>query len=99
STRQAIEAAFDAHGIKPQATLEIGSREMICRAVRHNLGCTLMPIGDVSQDGDLRQVSIAPEAPILHVYLYCLRARAEMPMTEAFIASLPDRRKAAPTKA
>ncbi len=90
-TRGLMEAAMNAQAVSPHSVLEMGSREMICRAVQHNMGCTLMPVGDVPPDDNLRVVPIEPDAPLLHVYLYCLRERATMPLAEAFIASLPNR--------
>ncbi|OZI29821.1 LysR family transcriptional regulator [Bordetella genomosp. 10] len=88
-TRSLMEEAMNAHAVNPRAVLEMGSREMICRAVQHNLGCTLMPVRDVPRDDNLRTVAIEPDPPLLRVYLYCMRERASMPLAEAFIASLP----------
>jgi len=89
-TRNLMEEAMNARAVRPRSVLEMGSREMICRAVQHNLGCTLMPVRDVPQDDNLRTVAIEPDPPVLRVYLYCMRERASMPLAEAFIASLPN---------
>ncbi|HEY4309363.1 MAG TPA: LysR substrate-binding domain-containing protein, partial [Pirellulales bacterium] len=68
-TREATESALKRLGIAPAKLIEIGSREAIYEAIRHNMGCTLMPLGEAPAHPDLRQLPLEADAPILQEYL------------------------------
>lgn len=87
-TREATESAFKRMGVEPARLIEIGSREAIYEAIRHNMGCTLMPLGEAPAHPDLRQLPLASNAPTLQEYLYYLQARAGSRLISAFIANL-----------
>ncbi|WP_322051642.1 LysR substrate-binding domain-containing protein [Paraburkholderia bannensis] len=89
-TRDATEAALARDAIEPASLIEIGGREAICEAIRHGLGCALMPSGEVPRGASLVAVPIAPDGPVVHEYLYHLRSRANTRMIVAFMATLND---------
>lgn len=85
-TRAIAETALARAGVHPALVIEIGSREAICEAIRHDMGCTLMPNGEVPAFPELRQVRFAHDAPSIHEYLYHLQARADARLITAFMA-------------
>ena len=87
-TREATETALKRIGVAPRMLIEIGSREAIYEAIRHNMGCTLMPLGEAPAHPDLRQLPLDTDAPILQEYLYYLEARAGSRLITAFIANV-----------
>ncbi len=87
-TRDATEAALKRRGVTPAALIEIGSREAICEAIRHGLGCSLMPSGEVPRGAALVSVPIEPDGPVMHEYLYHLKSRANARLIEAFMSVL-----------
>ncbi|WP_321951104.1 LysR substrate-binding domain-containing protein [Paraburkholderia bannensis] len=87
-TRDATETALARDAIEPASLIEIGGREAICEAIRHGLGCALMPSGEVPRGASLVAVPIAPDGPVVHEYLYHLRSRANTRMIVAFMATL-----------
>lgn len=89
-TRDATEAALKRRGVEPAALIEIGSREAICEAIRHGLGCALMPAGEVPRGASLVAVPIAPDGPVVHEYLYHLRSRSSARLITAFMSTLAD---------
>jgi LysR family transcriptional regulator, low CO2-responsive transcriptional regulator len=93
STRDATEAALRRRGVQPAAVIEIGSREAICEAVRHGLGCTLMPAGEVPRGASLATVPIEPDGPVMHEYLYHLKSRGSARLIAAFMSTLEDLRE------
>ncbi|MGO4304508.1 LysR substrate-binding domain-containing protein [Cupriavidus sp. RAF12] len=104
-TREATEAALATVGAELPAHTVIGSREAICEAIRHNLGASVMPVGEVPRDPALSVVPFASHAPVIHEYLYCLRSRRETRLLVALLdclvlpGSVADRRCEAPPPA
>ncbi|WP_423198812.1 MULTISPECIES: LysR substrate-binding domain-containing protein [unclassified Cupriavidus] len=75
-TRVGMETALAEAGLELPSHTVIGSREAICEAVRHNLGVSVMPVGEVPRDDPaLRAIPFTEAAPVIHEYLYCLQAR------------------------
>lgn len=93
-TRDATETALARFAVEPAALIEIGGREAICEAIRHGMGCALMPSGEVPRGASLVAVPIAPEGPVVHEYLYHLRSRANTRLILAFMATLNETLKA-----
>lgn len=87
-TRDATEAALKRRGVEPAAIIEIGSREAICEAIRHGLGCTLMSSGEVPRGVALVSVPIEPDGPVMHEYLYHLKSRTSARLIAAFMSML-----------
>lgn len=90
-TREATEIAMKRIGVEPAMLIEIGSREAIYEAIRHNMGCTLMPLGEAPSHPELRQIPLESDAPVLHEYLYHLQARAGSRLITAFMANVVDK--------
>lgn len=87
-TREATENALRAAGAELPSHTVIGSREAICEAIRHNLGASVMPAGEVPVDPALTVVPFASHAPILHEHLYCLKSRSETRLVGALLDCL-----------
>ncbi|VWC58808.1 LysR substrate-binding domain-containing protein [Burkholderia lata] len=88
-TRALMEHVLKHAGIGPPANaIELGSREAIREAVRHDMGCTLMPRGEVGAHPELRAVAFADDLPPMHEYLYYLDARADTRLITAFMANV-----------
>ncbi|WP_322041843.1 LysR substrate-binding domain-containing protein [Paraburkholderia sp. J67] len=87
-TRDATEAALKRRDVRPAALIEIGSREAICEAIRHGLGCSLMPAGEVPRGASLASVPIEPDGPVMHEYLYHLKSRTNARLIAAFMGML-----------
>ena len=84
-TREATESALAAANLELPAHTVIGSREAICEAIRHNLGVSVMPVGEVPRDPTLRAIPFAGPAPVIHEYLYCLQARRATRLVTALL--------------
>jgi DNA-binding transcriptional LysR family regulator len=99
-TREATESALRAVGAELPAHTVIGSREAICEAIRHNLGASVMPAGEVPRDPALAVVPFANAAPVIHEYLYCLNSRRNTRLVGALLDCLvtPGPRPAAAAK-
>ena len=92
-TRVGMETALAEAGLELPSHTVIGSREAICEAVRHNLGVSVMPVGEVPRDDPaLRAIPFAAAAPVIHEYLYCLQARRHTRLIGALLdcVVLPD---------
>jgi LysR family transcriptional regulator, low CO2-responsive transcriptional regulator len=88
-TRALMEHVLKHAGIGPSANaIELGSREAIREAVRHDMGCTLMPRGEVGAHPELRAVAFVDDLPPMHEYLYYLDARAGTRLIAAFMANV-----------
>ncbi|WP_404995155.1 LysR substrate-binding domain-containing protein [Cupriavidus pauculus] len=87
-TREATESALHAVGAELPAHTVIGSREAICEAIRHNLGASVMPAGEVPHDPALAVVRFANDAPVIHEYLYCLKTRCNTRLVGALLDCL-----------
>lgn len=87
-TREATEAALLAAGAELPPHTVIGSREAICEAIRHNLGASVMPVGEVPRDPALAIVPFASQAPVIHEYLYCLNGRRDTRLLGALLGCL-----------
>jgi LysR family transcriptional regulator, low CO2-responsive transcriptional regulator len=88
-TRALMEHVLKHAGIGPSANaIELGSREAIREAVRHDMGCTLMPRGEVGAHPELRAVAFIDDLPPMHEYLYYLDARAGTRLIAAFMANV-----------
>ncbi|HIH2749425.1 TPA: LysR family transcriptional regulator substrate-binding protein, partial [Burkholderia lata] len=88
-TRALMEHVLKQAGIGlPANAIELGSREAIREAVRHDMGCTLMPRGEVGAHPELRAVAFADDLPPMHEYLYYLDARADTRLITAFMANV-----------
>ncbi|RZT36466.1 LysR substrate-binding domain-containing protein [Cupriavidus agavae] len=87
-TREATEAALAAAGAHLPPHTVIGSREAICEAIRHNLGASVMPAGEVPRDPALAVVQFASNAPVIDEYLYCLRSRRDTRLLGALLDCL-----------
>lgn len=87
-TREATEAALLGVGVDLPAHTVIGSREAICEAIRHNLGASVMPVGEVPRDPALCVVPFESHAPVIHEYLYCLKLRSEARLVRALLDCL-----------
>ena len=88
-TRALMEHVLKHVGIGlPANAIELGSREAIREAVRHDMGCTLMPRGEVGAHPELRAVAFADDLPPMHEYLYYLDARADTRLITAFMANV-----------
>jgi aminoethylphosphonate catabolism LysR family transcriptional regulator len=90
-TREIMETALKRIGIEPAILIEIGSREAIYEAIRHNMGCTLMPRGEAASHAELRQIPLESDAPVLHECLYHLRARSGARLIKAFMSNVEDK--------
>ncbi|KFG97812.1 LysR family transcriptional regulator [Burkholderia paludis] len=91
-TRALMEHVLRHAGIHvPASAIELGSREAIREAVRHDMGCTLMPRGEVGLHPELRAVPLADDMPPMHEYLYYLDARAGTRLIAAFMANVGGR--------
>jgi LysR family transcriptional regulator, low CO2-responsive transcriptional regulator len=49
-----------------------------------------MPVGEVPRGASLASVPIAPDAPMVHEYLYHLRSRTSARLIEAFMTTLEE---------
>lgn len=87
-TREATEASLRAAGAGMPPHTVIGSREAICEAIRHNLGASVMPAGEVPRDPALVVVPFASAAPVIHEYLYCLNGRRHTRLVGALLDCL-----------
>jgi LysR family transcriptional regulator, low CO2-responsive transcriptional regulator len=88
-TRALMEHVLKHAGIGLSANaIELGSREAIREAVRHDMGCTLMPRGEVGAHPELRAVAFIDDLPPMHEYLYYLDARAGTRLIAAFMANV-----------
>ncbi|PLP99241.1 LysR substrate-binding domain-containing protein [Cupriavidus pauculus] len=87
-TREATEASLRAAGAGMPPHTVIGSREAICEAIRHNLGASVMPAGEVPRDPALVVVPFASQAPVIHEYLYCLTGRRHTRLVGALLDCL-----------
>lgn len=87
-TREATESALLAAGASLPSHTVIGSREAICEAIRHNLGASVMPVGEVPRDPALTVVQFASNAPVIHEYLYCLNSRRDTRLLSALLGCL-----------
>ncbi|KWF30758.1 LysR substrate-binding domain-containing protein [Burkholderia pseudomultivorans] len=88
-TRALMEHVLQQAGIAlPASVIELGSREAIREAVRHDMGCTLMPRGEVGAHPELRAIALADDMPHMHEYLYYLDARADTRLITAFMANV-----------
>ncbi|VWD35339.1 LysR family transcriptional regulator [Burkholderia lata] len=88
-TRALMEHVLKHAGIAlPANAIELGSREAIREAVRHDMGCTLMPRGEVGAHPELRAVAFIDDLPPMHEYLYYLDARADTRLISAFMANV-----------
>jgi LysR family transcriptional regulator, low CO2-responsive transcriptional regulator len=90
-TRELAEQVLRQAGVEPALTIEIGSREAIREAVRHDMGCTLMPRGEVGAHEGICAVPIMQAMPHMHEYLYYLQARADARLITAFLENLEPR--------
>ncbi|WDD92113.1 LysR substrate-binding domain-containing protein [Burkholderia sp. FERM BP-3421] len=88
-TRHVFETALARVGLELPPHTVIGSREAIYEAIRLNLGVSVLPRGEVPGDPALRAVPLAPPAPMLHEYLYCLDARRAARLIDTFLACVP----------
>ena len=91
-TRQITESALRAADVRPATTIEIGSREAIHEAIRHDMGCSLMPAGEVPASPDLRVLPLEGEMPSSLEYVYYLGARSGALLIDTFIGLLADSR-------
>jgi aminoethylphosphonate catabolism LysR family transcriptional regulator len=88
-TRVLMEHVLSQAGVQlPSNTIELGSREAVREAVRCEMGCTLMPSGEVGACPDLRAVAIIDDMPSIGEYLYYLEARAGTRLMAAFLANV-----------
>ncbi|MGS0894329.1 LysR substrate-binding domain-containing protein [Burkholderia stagnalis] len=88
-TRALMEHVLTLAGIAlPANVIELGSREAIREAVRHDMGCTLMPRGEVGAHPELRAIPLVDDMPPMHEYLYYLDARAGTRLITAFMANV-----------
>ncbi len=87
-TREATEAALRMAGADMPSHTVIGSREAICEAIRHNLGASVMPMGEVPRDPALAVVPFSRDAPVIHEYLYCLESRRNTRLVGALLDCL-----------
>ncbi|WP_423372017.1 LysR substrate-binding domain-containing protein [Burkholderia sp. LMG 32019] len=99
-TRALMEHVLKLAGIDvPANAIELGSREAIREAVRHDMGCTLMPRGEVGAHPELRAIALADDLPPMHEYLYYLDARAGTRLITAFMANVERRDERTPARA
>lgn len=87
-TREATETALRMAGADMPSHTVIGSREAICEAIRHNLGASVMPVGEVPRDPALTVVPFTSDAPVIHEYLYCLQSRRDTRLVGALLDCL-----------
>ncbi|WP_124096201.1 LysR substrate-binding domain-containing protein [Burkholderia gladioli] len=91
-TRSMMEDVLRLAGIElPASVIELGSREAVREAVRHDMGCTLMPRGEVGSDPELCAIPLVDEMPPMHEYLYYLDARGGTRLISAFMANVEPR--------
>ncbi|RXV65226.1 LysR family transcriptional regulator [Burkholderia stabilis] len=99
-TRALMEHVLKDAGIGlPANAIELGSREAIREAVRHDMGCTLMPRGEVGAHPELRAIALTDDMPPMHEYLYYLDARADTRLITAFMANVECRDERTPSRA
>lgn len=85
TTRQLTERMLEEAGVRPQALLEIGSRESIREAVLRNLGVSIIARHEVPHSPELRVLELEG-APQMAEYLYCLKDRHLARLPAAFLA-------------
>jgi LysR family transcriptional regulator, low CO2-responsive transcriptional regulator len=90
-TREIIEDTLQRHGVRPATLIEIGSREAIYEAICHNMGFTLMPIGEAPAHPDLRKSEFEGDAPTIKEYLYHLDSRSDARLIKAFLAYIEEK--------
>jgi LysR family transcriptional regulator, low CO2-responsive transcriptional regulator len=90
-TREIIEDTLRHYDVRPATLIEIGSREAIYEAMHHNMGFTLMPIGEAPDHPDLRKSEFERDAPTIQEYLYHLQTRSDTRLIKAFLAYVEDR--------
>jgi DNA-binding transcriptional LysR family regulator len=81
TTRAALAHA----GVKPEVTLEIGSREALREAVARGLGLGTVSEAEFIPDPRLRPVRIEGDPVRTETYLYCLAERREGRLLASFI--------------
>ncbi|MNZ51430.1 HTH-type transcriptional activator CmpR [compost metagenome] len=85
TTRQLTERMLEHAGVRPQAVLEIGSRESIREAVLRNIGVGIIARHEVPHSPELRVLELE-DAPQIAEYLYCLKERRLARLPAAFLA-------------
>ncbi|SDS03492.1 aminoethylphosphonate catabolism associated LysR family transcriptional regulator [Pseudomonas oryzae] len=85
TTRELTERMLAEAGVRPQALLEIGSRESIREAVLRNIGVSIIARHEVPHSPELRVLALE-DAPQIVEYLYCLKERRLARLPAAFLA-------------
>ncbi|CAM4381703.1 LysR family transcriptional regulator [Comamonas aquatilis] len=85
TTRTAMEAALQAAGVKPQLSLEIGSREAIREAVARGLGLGAVSEAEFIPDTRFKPVRIAGDPASTTTYVYCMKERSESLLVRSFL--------------
>ncbi|MEG0052759.1 MAG: LysR substrate-binding domain-containing protein [Comamonas sp.] len=85
TTRTAMEAALQAAGVKPQLSLEIGSREAIREAVARGLGLGAVSEAEFIADARFKPVRIAGDPASTTTYVYCMKERSESLLVRSFL--------------
>ncbi|WP_028455045.1 LysR substrate-binding domain-containing protein [Chitinilyticum litopenaei] len=88
ATRAAAEALLARHGVRPQAELEIGSREAIREAVVQRFGCALIAAGEAGEHPQLRTLPLADGGEGVAEYVYVLAQRRAVPAIARFLTLL-----------
>ena len=85
-TRQIVQAAAEARGLKLQPRMEINSREAILHAVRAGMGCSFVTDVEFFDHAELRAVPLERGKLRIDYFLCCLATRMERPHIAALLA-------------
>jgi len=85
TTRKALEDALRQHGIAPNFSLEVGSREAVREAVILGLGIAAVSEREHVDDSRLRKLTIHGEQVVTHAHVACLAERKTARLVQAFL--------------
>jgi len=91
TTRKALEDALNAHNVRVQVAMEIGSREALREAVARGLGIGTVSQSEYVPDPRLRPVRIAGDVVSTHIHVCCLRERRESRLIASFFEAIESR--------
>lgn len=89
ATRALFDRALAESGVKPAATLEVGSREGLREAVAEGLGLGAVLESEIGNDDRLQALAIRDAALVSTEYLACLGERRQDRVIAAFLELVP----------
>ncbi|MGG4606164.1 LysR substrate-binding domain-containing protein [Paenalcaligenes sp. Me131] len=87
-TRHIVLDSLQQHDVKLASLIEVGSREAIHWALRHNMGCSLLPQREIPPFPDVRTIPLLDVSLPVHEYVYFLKERQETAVIQAFVDTL-----------